>query len=122
LNGGWYNTAKTVTLTASDNKDPSPKIYYSVNGGSTYSATKSVALTFNYGDFTLKYRAKDSKGNTEAVKTVNYKIDRNQPSIGYSYYNGVLNLTVIDDMDSNPTLYYRIGNGNYITASKSATI
>ena len=74
LNGGWYNTAKTVTLTASDNKDPNPKIYYTVNGGSTYSATKSVALTFNYGDFTLKYRAKDSKGNTEAVKTVNYKL------------------------------------------------
>lgn len=62
LGGGWYNTVKTVTLTANDNKDASPKVYYSLNGGSTLSATKAVSINMYQGTNTLKYYAKDNKG------------------------------------------------------------
>ncbi|MBF4469087.1 MAG: hypothetical protein ISP01_06750 [Methanobrevibacter arboriphilus] len=122
LGGGWYNNIKTVTLTASDNKDSSPKVYYQLNGGSTLSATKTVSIKLNQGTHTLKYYAKDNKGNTETAKTVTYRIDTTIPTISISNDNNIIILTANDNMDNNPTIYYSINGGSYITSSKTATI
>lgn len=128
LADGSYNTIKTLVLTASDNKDASPKIYYTINGGSTLSATKTVSITLNQGTQTIKYYAKDAKGNTESTKTATYKIDLTAPSVsnnlaeGYYAYNTAVVLTASDNMDSNPTLYYRINNNNWVSVAKTVTI
>lgn len=128
LASGSYNSVKVITLTAKDNKDPSPKIYYSLNGGSTLSATNAVSLTLNQGTHTLKYYAKDNKGNTETTKTATYKIDLTAPTVsnnlpeGFYAFNTAVILTASDNMDTNPTLYYRINNNSWVSAAKTVTI
>lgn len=82
LASGSYNTIKTVTLTATDHVDPNPKVYYSTNGGSTWSyKTKTVTLTFGQGVTTLKYYGKDATGNTGSTQTRTYTISTAAPPI-----------------------------------------
>ena len=50
LASGIYNTVKSVTLTAADNLDTNPSIYYSTNNGLTWNnQQKTVTLTLNQG-------------------------------------------------------------------------
>jgi len=128
LADGTYNAVRAVVLTASDNKDPSPKIYYTINGGSTITATKTASITLNQGTHTIKYYAKDNKGNTEATKTATYRIDLTAPTVsnnlkeGYYAYNTNVVLTASDNMDTNPTLFYRINSNAWVSIAKTATI
>lgn len=125
---GWHNSVKSLVLTASDNKDASPKIYYTINGGSTLSATKTVSITLNQGTQTIKYYAKDNKSNCETAKTATFKIDITAPTVsnslaeGYYAYNTAVVLTATDNMDTNTTLYYRTNNNNWVSVAKTVTI
>lgn len=128
LAGGWYNTVKTVTLTASDNKDAGPKVYYRINGGSLVSATKTASISLNQGIWNISYYSKDNKGNTESSKNVLYRIDVTAPTVSKNlaegYYNNdtTLVLTANDNMDSNPTIYYNINNNGWISNVKTVNI
>lgn len=122
LAGGWYNTVKTVTLTASDNKDTNPSVYYKINTGDWVKGGKSVSISLKQGTTNLYYKAKDAKGNVETQKSVTYKIDTTKPTVSQTYDNGTLILTASDNMDTNPTIYYRINGGSYISSSKTARI
>jgi hypothetical protein len=70
--GGTYTSAQSVSLTANE----PATIYYTVNGttpttsSAVYSAPLSIATTT-----TLKYFARDTAGNSEAVKTQTYTIN-----------------------------------------------
>lgn len=126
--GGDYSMPKTVILTANDNKDSNPTIYYSINGGSTISISKTVSISLNQGIHSISYRAKDNKGNYEAMKTAIFKIDLTTPSVsgnlgeGYYVINSTLILTANDNMDNNPTIYYKINNNIWIATQKTASI
>jgi hypothetical protein len=69
--GGSYTTAQSVTLSANE----TATIYYTVNGATpttasaVYSTPIAIAATT-----TLKYFARDTAGNAEAVKTQTYTI------------------------------------------------
>lgn len=75
--GGTYTTVKTVTLTATDNKDPNPAIYYTTDGTTpTISSTRyKNPLNINVSTV-LKFMARDASGNQAAVQTMNYIINR----------------------------------------------
>lgn len=136
LNPGWYNEKITVTLTANDNKDSSPKIYYSLNGGATQSKVKTASFTLNQGKNTLSYYSVDNKGNRETTKTATYNVDLTAPTITLSpkevqgkdiaYNLQSITLTASDNMDSNPIIHYYFINDEYIsgwcTATKSITL
>jgi parallel beta-helix repeat protein len=82
LPGGIYNTTKSVTLTATDNLDTNPLIYYSLNNGSTWNnQANSVTLSLGQGVTTLKYYARDTAGNTGPTQTETYTIDTTAPTI-----------------------------------------
>ncbi len=71
--GGTYNTTKSVTLTATDNLDPNPTIYYTINGSNpTTSSTKYTAPLSIVSTTTLKFMAVDKAGNQAATQTQNY--------------------------------------------------
>ncbi len=125
---GSYNTIKTVTLTVTDHVDPNPKVYYSTNGGSTWSyKTKTVTLTFGQGVTTLKYYGKDATGNTGSTQTRTYTIDKTLPTVTANLAAGVYNttksvtLTAKDNLDPNPTIYYTTNGKNPTTSSTKYT-
>lgn len=71
--GGTYNTTKSVTLTATDNLDPNPTIYYTTNGSNpTTSSTKYTAPLSIVSTTTLKFMAVDKAGNQAPIQTQNY--------------------------------------------------
>ena len=82
LASGSYNTVKNVTLTANDNYDANPKVYYSTDNGSTWNnQVKTVTLSLNQGTTTLKYYGRDAAGNQGTTQTATYAIDTNIPNI-----------------------------------------
>ncbi|OGU13722.1 MAG: hypothetical protein A2076_09865 [Geobacteraceae bacterium GWC2_53_11] len=77
--GGLYNSAQSVTLSASE---AGASIYYTVNGATpTASSTKYTAAITISATTTLKFFAKDSAGNSEAVRTETYTIDTVKPAV-----------------------------------------
>ena len=82
VKSGLYNTTKKVTLTATDNQDSSPKIYYTTDG-----TTPTTESTFYKGSISiskttiLKFIAVDSAGNVSPVQTEAYTIDTAKPTI-----------------------------------------
>ncbi len=128
LASGTYNTAKTVTLSATDNYDTNPVIYYSTDNGNTWnSATKSVTLNLGEGSTTLMYYTKDSMGNTGVVQTASYIIDTTSPIVNVNETGGNYNtaqtvtLSATDNLDQNPTIYYTTDGSDPTTSSNKYT-
>ena len=82
LKGGLYNTNKNIILTALDNVDTQPKIYYTLNGitPTTSSTLYTGPISINETT-TLKFMAVDNLGNTSPAQTEIYTIDTTQPTI-----------------------------------------
>ncbi|OPY26679.1 MAG: hypothetical protein A4E27_00695 [Methanobacterium sp. PtaU1.Bin242] len=121
--GGTYTGGQVVTLTATDNLDPNPSIYYSTYGGipnMRYTGPISISNTT-----TLKFRADDTSGNTSFKKVI-YTIatDTTPPMVSASPAGGTystaqtVTLTATDNLDPNPAIYYTL-NGTAPTTSSS---
>ncbi|BDZ71965.1 chitobiase/beta-hexosaminidase C-terminal domain-containing protein [Methanobacterium petrolearium] len=124
LTGGIYNSTKTVTLTASDNIDANPVIYYSINNGTTWNShVKTVTLNLVQGVTNLKFYACDAAGNSGTNQTITYTIDLIAPAVAANPVGGVYNttkivtLTATDNLDPNPTIYYTTNGSTPTTAS-----
>jgi parallel beta-helix repeat protein len=82
LASGSYNTVKNVTLTATDNFDTNPKVYYSLDNGTTWNnQVKTVTLSLNQGVTNLKYYGFDASGNAGITQIATYTIDTTIPNI-----------------------------------------
>ena len=82
LTSGIYNSALNVVLSAEDNIDAHPAIYYTLNGDTptTSSTLYSGPISIN-GNTTLQFIAADLFGNTSPVQTETYTIDTTAPTI-----------------------------------------
>jgi hypothetical protein len=125
---GVYNTTKSVTLTATDNVDSNPAIYYTTNGSNpTTSSTRYTAPITISSTTTLKFMARDVAGNVAAVQTRTYTIDKTPPTVTASPGAGVYNtsksvtLTATDNVDSNPSIYYTTNGSTPTTSSTRYT-
>jgi len=124
---GVYNTTKSVTLTAIDNVDSNPAIYYTIDGSTpTTSSTRYTTPITISGTTTLKFMARDNVGNVAAVQTRNYIIDT-PPTVTANPRSGAYNLsqtvtlTATDNSDPNPVIYYTLNGGNPTTSSTRYT-
>lgn len=73
--GGVYNSARIVTLTATDNRDLHPSIYYTLNGSTPTTSSTRYTSPINIntpGNTILKFMARDASGNQAAVQTMTY--------------------------------------------------
>ena len=77
---GWYTSAVTIGLSATDNLSNVAATYYSLNGGTTWAAGTSVAVSAQ-GTTTVSYYSVDYAGNTEAVGNYTVKIDTVAPTV-----------------------------------------
>lgn len=130
LASGSYNTSKNVTLTATDHVDANPKVYYSLDNGSTWSnQAKTITLTLNQGITSLKYYGRDAAGNQGTTQTGTYTIDTTAPTVTADLASGVYNttksvtLTATDNIDTNPIVYYSLNNGTtWSNQAKTVTL
>jgi parallel beta-helix repeat protein len=111
VGSGSFNKGITVHLTAVDNKDPNPRIYYTTNGstpttGSTlYTGSISVSKE---GATVLKFIAVNLDGEVSDVVTKTYIIDTKVPTASVNVSGGTYNVSksVTLKMSENGTIYY----------------
>ncbi len=77
---GWHTAAVQVSATATDNRDTSPSIELSVDGGAWTAYTAAVAVTAD-GAHTVRARATDDAGNVSPVVETAFKIDATAPTL-----------------------------------------
>ncbi|MBP1962836.1 DUF5011 domain-containing protein [Paenibacillus aceris] len=82
INGsnGWYVSAPTVTLSASDNVSVT-QTTYRLNGGAWSTYTQPVTIPEYSGIYVMEYKSIDQAGNEEAVKSLTLRLDKEAPSI-----------------------------------------
>ena len=102
---GTYSTAQSVVLSATDNLDTNPVIYYTTDGSdpTTSSSVYSTALSIS-STTTIKFMAVDSAGNPSTVYTRNYTIPRADVYVNSSVSNS--NPQVGDII----TMSFKVGN------------
>ena len=118
---GTYEAAQTIHLFATDNLDPNPTIYYTLNG-----VTPSAAAFVYTGPFpittttTIKFIAIDAAGNISSVAQETYTItgsvtDNTAPTVSATACdNGFFDIaedivvSAEDDYDENPTIFYTV--------------
>lgn len=79
--GGAYDAPQTVTLTATDEGDANPVIYYTLDGSEPTTASAAFTAPIEIAVTTvLRFFAVDASGNRSAVATERYTILTSEPS------------------------------------------
>jgi hypothetical protein len=125
--GGTFFNSVDVTMSATDDVDPTPNIYYTIDGStpttnSSTIYTSPITITANT---TFGFIAEDAAGNISPVSTEDYVIvvDVNAPvvsanPIGGTFFNSVdVMMSATDDVDPTPNIYYTIDGSSPTTAS-----
>lgn len=86
-NGGDYENVVEVTISATDDRDNNPKIYYSTDGNtpSANMAYGSVTLTLT-DDATIQYYAEDAAGNQSATESTDFTVEEVIIEGGFKVY------------------------------------
>ncbi|NYB25879.1 MAG: chitobiase/beta-hexosaminidase C-terminal domain-containing protein [Methanobacteriaceae archaeon] len=122
---GIYTALTNVTLSATDDVDPNPKIYYTTDGSDpTTSSTLYTGPISFVVTTTLKFIGVDATGNTSPVQTETYTINDTQAPvvnvnpIGSNLTSAVqVILSATDDVDPNPKIYYTTDGSDPTTSS-----
>lgn len=77
---GWYGTAPTITLTATDTGTAGVASTYYRWDGEVY-GPYSTTLTAPEGTRTIYFYSTDNDGNTETAQSLSFKVDTTQPII-----------------------------------------
>ena len=93
LPSGIHNTKNSLTLTAADNLDTNPLIYYSTNNGITWNnQQKTVTIKPNEGITNLMFYALDDAGrNVGTTQTNTYTINTKMPVVTANTSSGIYN-------------------------------
>ena len=126
LTSGYYNSTQIVTLTATDNMDPNPKIYYTLNGTTPTINSKLYTgpITFsNIGITTFKFIALDDSGNISNTTTDTYVIDKTSPTASVNIAGGLYNVTktITITMSETGNIYYTLNGTTPTTNSTKYT-
>jgi hypothetical protein len=79
---GWFRSAVTVTLSASDTGSGVAGTTYSVDGGPT-TAYGSPVVVSGDGAHALQFSSTDQAGNHESLQSVSFRIDTTLPGISF---------------------------------------
>ncbi len=124
--GGWYRSAVTVTLTASDQSGVG-WTNYSLDDGAWTPYTGTAISISGEGTHTLQYNSTDVLGNAEAPHTLLVKIDTAAPvttadlagTLSGSWYTTAVTVTLtpVDPSSGVESAWYRLDGGawtNYV--------
>ncbi|AKB33736.1 cell surface protein [Methanosarcina siciliae HI350] len=123
--GGTITVSTQVILSATDNADPDPSIYYTTDGSDPTTNSTQYTGAINITESTvLKFVAVDTSGNVSPVKTETYTFaDMEAPAVTASLNSGnyyparSVTLSATDNVDSNPSIYYTTDGSDPTTNS-----
>lgn len=122
--GGTYGANLTVELSATDDVDQFPKIYYSTDGSTptTLSPQYSTPISVN-SSMTIKFFARDNSDNEEPYNTEVYTIDANIPTTTASPAGGIYAAAQLVTLttDEPAVIYYSTDGSTPTTGSTSGT-
>jgi outer membrane protein assembly factor BamB len=126
LPSGSYNTDLTVNLTAVDDLDSNPQIYYTLDGSdpTTSSILYTEPININSaGTTTLKFIAVDATGNWSPVYNQTYTIDITTSTVTANPVGGLFNTTQTITLTTNEpaTIYYTTDGSTPTTTSNQYT-
>jgi len=121
-NNGWYIGNVTIILKAIDESGVS-STFYRINGGTWTEYEEEFTITED-GMYLIEFYSIDNRNNIEEKKNVTLKIDKNPPSINYSFfppnptgkngwYNTSVEVSVTADDEFLDGVYYKIDNGTW---------
>lgn len=115
LTSGTYTTYQNVTLTASDNFDSNPSIYYTLNGTTptTSSIRYTAPISIYKNNNTLKFIAVDVAGNHAAFQSRNYIINLPIVNFNTSKVYSSIQAAINDTLTLNGHVI-ELKSGNYI--------
>ena len=128
---GSYTTSQSITLAVADNVDKAPKLYYTIDGSEpttsspvyTNQTLTAVDKVTQGVDLTVKTLAVDASGN-KATNTFTYTIGDNvpptvaaTPAAGSYQTTQFIGLSVSDNVDKAPKLYYTTDGKEPTTSS-----
>lgn len=113
---GWYTSAASVTLSASDAALESgvDNTVYSIDSEPwvTY-AGSSVSLAID-GVYVIEFESEDVAGRDEDTKSVTVKVDLNAPVTSAVAHMSVVNITADDNVSGVNVTMYRIDGGDWV--------
>lgn len=131
LESGLYNSTLNVILSATDDMDTNPTIYYTLDGSTpTRNLMPSGERVYTgpikiskEGSTILKFIAVDSTGNISNVITKTYTINTIKPTATANLNNGLYNTNKIVklSMSENGTIYYTTNGATPTASSKKYT-
>ena len=121
-----FNSFLDITLTATDDQDGNPTIYYTTDGSNPKisSTCKQYNSPINIkSTTTLNFYAFDGMGNESPVYTQNYTLDKNAPISSANIKSGIYNVpkTITLKMSETGTIYYTKNGSTPTTASTKYT-
>ncbi|BCY08510.1 carbohydrate-binding protein [Actinoplanes sp. L3-i22] len=118
---GWARTDVKVSVSATDNRDDSPKLEVSVGTGDWQNYTAPVTVTTE-GSTTVKGRATDDAGNVSAVTDRTVRIDRTAPTANAALNAATRTVTITgtDALSGIGAAQYRLTVGGVVTQDWTA--
>jgi PKD repeat protein len=124
---GSYNTKQSIILKPTDNIDPYSTIYYTTDGSNPITSSTRVKYTnpiMINSTTLLKYAAVDAASNFSPVYNQTYNMvytaapiaSASLPS-GLYTTDQVVVLSAVDQLDTNPKIYYTLDGSNPTTKS-----
>ncbi len=128
---GWYRSAVTVALSATDDLSGVASTWYRADLGSWKRYTSSFSVSGD-GSHSVGYNSTDNAGNVEATKTLSFRIDTAAPSSSASLagtlvngsYVGAVNvtLTASDVTSGVASTTYRVDGGAWTPYASTFTV
>ncbi|WP_083508871.1 NPCBM/NEW2 domain-containing protein [Arthrobacter alpinus] len=114
---GWYTTAPTVELAATDNVGVA-KTEYQIGNGPWSTYTEALALPEGVNGF--KYRSTDAASNVEEAKaTAEFKVDTQVPTVKAKVNGRTIKLTAADSGSGVSSVEYSTDGGTTWQAYKA---
>lgn len=81
---GWYITAPSMTLSATDNCSGVERTEYSLDGGTTWQPYSGAITITQEGTTTVHFRSVDRAGNVETAGSRTFMVDLSDPTVQLS--------------------------------------
>ena len=120
---GWFTGPVAVTVTATDDTDPTPAVEVQLDGG-TWTAYAAPVTVGTDGQHVVRARATDADGMVSPVQALAVAVDTAAPTVTATFDENRRRLTLATTETGSGTasVEYRVGDGPWTVYGTGATV